>query len=134
VMPKHVSETKSWTGGCRVSTVSNIKDGFEVAMELANAANRSGDVAKLIVTQQQVLDVLDANRQLRDQVAALEDELAMESQLVRRGFTYHVREQDDSLTGPVCPGCYKRDRVVAQIIDTGALGHFCARCEERYEL
>ena len=117
-----------------MSTVSNIKDGFQVAMDLANAANRAGDVAKLIETQQQVLDVLDANRQLRDQVATLEDELAMESQLERQGFSYFVREADNSQTGPVCPGCYKRDRVVSRVVGDSTYGYFCQRCKEQYDL
>lgn len=119
-----------------MSTVSNIKDGFQVAMDLANAANRAGDVAKLIETQQQVMEILDANRQLRDQVASLEDELAMESRLQRTGFAYSVREDDGSLTGPVCPGCYKRDRVVSQLTYSGfeEPNKQCPRCKERYHV
>lgn len=117
-----------------MSTVSNIKDGFQVAMELANAANRAGDVAKLIQTQQQVLDVLDENRQLRQQVAALEDELAMESQLVRKGLAYYVHEGDGTDTGPVCPGCYKRDRIVAGLVEDTLGTKFCQRCHESYAI
>jgi len=117
-----------------VSTVSNIKDGLQLALELANAANRTGDVAKLIETQQQVLQVLDENRQLRNRVAELEDELAMDSQLVRKGVAYFIQEQDCSLTGPVCPGCYKRDRVVSQLANSTLNGMFCCRCQEEYNI
>jgi hypothetical protein len=118
-----------------MSTVSNIKDGLQLALELANATNRAGDVAKLIETQQQVLQVLDDNRQLRDRVAELEDELAMDSQLEREGFKYYVREESGSRTGPVCPGCYKRDRVVSQLVSaSGGVMTFCQRCKEVYTL
>lgn len=117
-----------------MSTVSNIKDGLQLALELANATNRAGDVAKLIETQQQVLQILDDNRQLRDKVAELEDELTMESQLTRRGFSYFIEEEDGSLTGPVCPSCYKRDRVVSQLVKAHLSGELCPRCNESYRL
>lgn len=119
-----------------MSTVSNIKDGMQVALDLASAANRAGDVAKLIATQQQMLDILEENRSLRDKVAALEDELAIESQLRRKGFEYFVVESDDSGTGPVCPGCYRRDRVVSKLVGTGMGGgsKVCSRCHEYYSV
>ena len=117
-----------------MSTVSNIKDGLQLALELANASNRIEDVAKLIETQQQVLQVLDENRQLRDQVEALTNELAMDSQLEREGFTYFVKEEDGTRTGPVCPICYKRDRVVTRLVPTQGKNvdpHFCPHCQKQ---
>lgn len=116
-----------------MSTISNITDGFRVAMDLANAANRAGDVAKLIETQQQIMDVLDENRQLRDRVAALEDELAMDSQLERDGFAYYIVEEDGKKTGPVCPVCYKRDRAVIQLVPVqgNVDPHFCPHCKDQ---
>ncbi|MBK5211390.1 MAG: hypothetical protein JJE36_03655 [Coriobacteriia bacterium] len=117
-----------------MSTVSNIKDGLQVALDLANAANRVGDVAMLIETQQQVLQILDENRQLRDRVAELEDELAMDSQLHREGLSYYVQEDDGSKTGPVCLGCYKRDRVVSKLVQSSLSDVFCGRCKETYYL
>lgn len=116
-----------------MSTVSNIKDGLQVALELANAANKSEAVAKLIETQQQILQVLDENRHLRDRVTQLEDELAMDSQLLREGFRYYVLEATGDRTGPVCPGCYKRERVVSQVVESSLSSHFCQRCQESFQ-
>jgi hypothetical protein len=116
-----------------MSTISNITDGFRIAMDLATAANRVEDVAKLIETQQLVMQVLEDNRQLTDQVAELKDELAMDSQLERDQFSYSIHEDDGTKTGPVCPVCYKRHRVVVQLIPVkGNIDpHFCPHCKEQ---
>ena len=76
-----------------MSSVSNIVDGFKIAFDLANTANRVEDVKKLIETQQLVMQVLEDNRQLTAQVAELKDELAMDSQLVREGFAYYIEDE-----------------------------------------
>lgn len=94
-----------------MSTVSNTRDGLKLALELANAGTRVEDVNTIIDMQQQVLQVLAENRQLTVRVSELEDELAMDSQLKRDDYAYYVVEEDGAKTGPVCPGCYKRDRV-----------------------
>jgi hypothetical protein len=115
-----------------MSSVSNIKDGFQIAMDLANAANRAGDVAQLIDTQQQVLAVLDENRNLRARVEELEADLAAVSQLERQGLDYFVREEDGSLTGPVCPTCYTKDHIVSLLASQPGYIKFCARCKQTY--
>jgi hypothetical protein len=112
-----------------VSTVGNIKDGMKVALDLAQAANRAEDYAKLIETQQTVMAVLEENRELRDRNRALEDELELESKLVRIKDCYFVREDDESQTGPICPNCYMKDRIVAVLFQPSST---CPRCRERY--
>ena len=112
-----------------MSTVANIKDGLQIALDLANATNRADDFAKLIDTQQMVLEVLEENRQLRARVAELEDELDLESRLTREGLVYYVSEDDGSRTGPVCPACYKRDRIVVGVRPTSD-AHFCPHCRQ----
>lgn len=89
---------------------------------------------KIIELQQNVVQLLDEDRQLRARVAELEGELAMDSQLVRQGFSYYLKEDDGSETGPVCPGCYKRDRVASQLVRAAHSpdGLFCPRCQEKY--
>jgi len=116
-------------GSGAMTTVGNIRDGMKVALDLAQAANRAEDYAKLIDTQQQVMAVLEENRSLRDRVRDLEAELELESKLVRVKDRYFVREDDGSQTGPICPHCYMAERIVALLNDPG---QSCPRCKEHY--
>ena len=112
-----------------MSTVGNIKDGMKVALDLAQAANRADDYAKLIDTQQTVMAVLEENRELREQVRSLQGELRLDSKLARVKDRYFIDEDDGTQTGPVCPSCYMKDRIVINLVNPSST---CPKCKERY--
>jgi hypothetical protein len=112
-----------------MSTVGNIKDGMKVALDLAQAANRAEDYAKLIEAQQTVMAVLEENRALREKVRVLEGELELEAKILRVKNQYFVREDDGSQTGPICPHCYMSDHIVTTLHEPSKT---CPCCKARY--
>ena len=65
---------------------------------------------KLILAQQQIIEVLDENRILKERLAELQDGQALEGAVSFHDGAYWKRRDDDKEDGSYCPSCWDRDR------------------------
>jgi hypothetical protein len=75
---------------------------------------------KLIEAQQQIMAVQDENRTLKDKLAELQDNKALEAMVTFHDAAYWKKREDGKEDGPYCPSCWDLSRklVVPAVSDS----------------
>jgi hypothetical protein len=110
-----------------VGIIENFKD----VLKLADAANNLDLYKKLAELQNSVLGLQEENRELKDQLARLADQLSTHRTLRHDGERYWS-EQDGKRDGPFCAVCWDIDKKLVRMReyhrDSGAPGYVCDFC------
>jgi hypothetical protein len=103
------------------------------AVQLAREAKRPDVAEKLLDAYQNLLEVMESNRELREEIAELKKAADIAENLVfdvNKGAYFFRQVPPGQQDGPFCGTCWDIDKRLVRTVQ-GQFGHFCDWCSNR---
>lgn len=110
------------------ATMKNIIDSTKEVVNLISDLKNMELLQKMLVHQNQVIDLDAENRSLKTRVLDLEEALSLREKLIPRNNCYWLPKDDGTQDGPFCLRCYEQDQKARRMFNDNCRAYACTVC------